>query len=187
MESSSFMEVEQETPSPAPAPGLVQAEKVSKYNSSCTLVNGILKIKVVDNTTNVLYIKQIDYNSSFWSEYGKYFQNDIKKLYDILQLCFNGNYQDITLGSGMDWSYEIDTNDVIKLQLYYEGIFGFNICIKIPKENTEVDKLKNVITELKKELEILKADHTILQNNYDKRLNTIEKWLEIRLKPITDV
>ena len=82
MESSSFLDVEQETPSPAPAPVLVQAEKVSKYNSSCTLVNGILKIKVVDNTTNVLYIKQIDYNSSFWSEYGKYFQNDIKKLYD---------------------------------------------------------------------------------------------------------
>ena len=187
MDSSSFMDVEQEAPSPAPAPILVQAEKVFKYNSSCSLVNGILKIKAVDNTTNVLYIKHIDYNSPFWIEYGKYFQNDIKKLYDILQLCFNGNYQDITLGSGMDWSYEIDTNDVIKLQIYYGGIFGFNVCIKIPKENTEVDKLKNVITDLKKELEILKTDYSTLQTNYDKRLNTIEKWLEIRLKPITDV
>lgn len=171
------MDVDQEAPSPCPV--LVQAEKVYKYKSSCTLVNGILKIKAIDNATNILYIKQIDYNSPFWTEYGKYFQNDIKKLYDILQLCFNGNYQDITLSSGMDWSYEIDTNDVIKLQLYYGGLFGFNVCIEILKENTEVDKLTNVINELKKELESLKNDHATLQTNYDKRLTTIEKWLEI--------
>ena len=79
----------------------------------------------------------------------------------------------------MDWSYEIDTNDVIKLQLYYGGLFGFNVCIEILKENTEVDKLTNVINELKKELESLKTDHATLQTNYDKRLTTIEKWLEI--------
>ena len=101
--------------SPEPSPEMIiKAEKVSKYTSSCSLINGILEIKVIDNTTNVVYIKHIDNSSPFWIEDGKFFQNNIKKLYDILTMCFNGTYQDITLASGIDWSFEIASNDIME-------------------------------------------------------------------------
>lgn len=163
---------------------IIKAEKVSKYTSSCSLINDILEIKVIDTTTNVVYIKHIDNSSPFWVEDGKIFQNNIKKLYDILTMCFNGTYQDITLGSGMDWSFEIASNDMIRMKIYYEGIFGFNVSIKIPKENTEVDKLRNVIIDLKSEIELLQKKYSDLNDNYNKRLTDIEKLLEIRIKPL---
>ena len=160
-----------EAPSPAPSSNVVvPAQELIKYTSSCSLIDNVLSIKVIDNITSSVYKRRLDRQSPFWKEDGKYFQNDIHKLYDMLELCFTGKNEHITLGSGIDWKYTIEENGYILLYINYEGLFGFTVTIKIPKENTEIDQLRKKISDLQTELEDCKI-------NFEKRLSEMESQL----------
>ena len=67
-----------EAPSPAPSSNVVvPAQELIKYTSSCSLIDNVLSIKVIDNITNSVYKRRLDRQSPFWKEDGKYFQNRV--------------------------------------------------------------------------------------------------------------
>ena len=90
--------------------------------------------------------------SLFWNEHMKHFQNDFDHFYRVLELTFVNHSTDIV------WNIVNECDETLSLNINYNPgilIFGFNITIKIPREEDRIERLIKKVERLEKENEYI--------------------------------
>jgi len=160
--------------SPAPAPEplpetsevIITAEHIhTEHYYKVRSRENICKIKITNEEGNIYYI-ELTPDTDFWKEHDKYFQGNFTKFSKIMD-------DTLVLETG-DIAFKIIKEDFeeIILQFIYNGLFGFEILLSIPRKKDRIDLLDNEIQDLTK-------------SNEDKDKTIID--LETRLKYVEDI
>ena len=151
-----------EAPSPAPAPYprtppthnmqssmVVEAKEVENNPISCKKEGEKIIIIYIDNENNDKYIFEIVTDSDFWKKYGMYFQNNLRKCYDILLMAFTEN------NVSVDWEIkEKNKKDIIiNISCHVCDVFGFSVDMTLDAEEKYIDKLEKRVKELEEKVE----------------------------------
>ena len=91
-------------------------------------------------------------SSLLWNEHMKHFQNDFGHFYRVLELTFANN------STGILWEITDETDEKISLNITYNPgilIFGFDITIEIPREESRIEQLIRRIDKLERENEYI--------------------------------
>jgi len=123
----------------------------------------ICKIKITNEEGQIYYI-ELTPESDFWKKNNKYFQDDLNKFSKLIN-------DTLVLETG-DITFKIIKEDIdeIVLRLIYEGLFGFECFLEIPRKKDRVDILDGEIQDLQR-----------LNEEKDKKimdLTTRLKWVE---------
>ena len=90
--------------------------------------------------------------SLLWNEHMKHFQNDFDHFYRVLELTFANN------STGILWEVVNECDEKILLNINYNPgilIFGFDIKIEIPREESRIEQLIRRIDKLERENEYI--------------------------------
>ena len=123
----------------------------------------ICKIKITNEEGQIYYI-ELTRESDFWKENNKFFQDDLNKFSKLIN-------DTLVLETG-DITFKIIKEDIdeIVLRLIYQGLFGFECSLAIPRKKDRVDILDGEIQDLQK-----------LNEEKDKKIIDLEtrlKWVE---------
>tara|TARA_B100001094_G_scaffold69960_1_gene66468 strand:- start:932 stop:1837 length:906 start_codon:yes stop_codon:yes gene_type:complete len=143
---------------------IIKAEHIHKeHYYKVRSRENICKIKITNEEGQIYYIELIP-ESDFWKENNKYFQNNLNKFSDLIN-------DTLVLETG-DITFKIIKEDIdeIVLRLTYQGLFGFECFLAIPRKKDRVDILDGEIQDLQR-----------LNEEKDKKIIDLEarlKWVE---------
>lgn len=165
-----------EAPSPSPTPinndVIIEATPVHKeHYYKVRNRENICKIKITNEEGNIYYI-EITSDSNFWKENNKYFQDNFNKFCDIIN-------KTLILEKG-DIKHKIIKEDFeqIILNIIYEGLFGFEISIEIPRKKDRIDLIDNEVQDIIKQNE--EKDKII--EDLEKRVDYLERLIKMNLE-----
>lgn len=165
-----------EYPSPEPSPinndVIIEAIPVHKeHYYKVRNRENICKIKITNEEGNIYYI-EITPNSDFWKENNKYFQDNFNKFCDIVN-------KTLILEKG-DIKHKIIKEDfeTLTLNLIYEGLFGFEVSIEIPRKKDRIDLIDNEVQDIIKQNE--EKDKII--EDLEKRVDYLERLIKMNLE-----
>ena len=143
---------------------IIQAEHIHKeHYYKVRSREDICKIKITNEEGQIYYI-ELTSESDFWKENNKFFQDDLNKFSKLIN-------DTLVLETG-DITFKIIKEDIdeIVLRLIYQGLFGFECSLAIPRKKDRVDILDGEIQDLQK-----------LNEEKDKKISDLEtrlKWVE---------
>jgi len=131
----------------------------------------ICKIKITNEEGNIYYI-ELTPNCEFWKINNKYFQDNFNKFCDIVN-------ETLILEKG-DIKHKIIKEDfeTLILNLIYEGLFGFEISIEIPRKKDRIDLIDNEVQDILKQNE--EKDKII--EDLEKRIDYLERLIKMNLE-----
>ena len=131
----------------------------------------ICKIKITNEEGNIYYI-ELTPNCEFWKINNKYFQDNFNKFCDIVN-------ETLILEKG-DIKHKIIKEDfeTLILNLIYEGLFGFEISIEIPRKKDRIDLIDNEVQDILKQNE--EKDKII--EDLEKRVDYLERLIKMNLE-----
>ena len=165
---------ESESPSPAPMINDVFIEAIVVHKEHYFKVRNrenICKIKITNEDGNIYYIELLP-ESDFWKENNKYFQDNFTKFSEIVN-------ETLILETG-DIKYKIIKEDFeqLVLNLIYEGLFGFEVSIEIPRKKDRIDLIDNEVQDIIKQNE--EKDKII--KDLEKRVDYLERLIKMNLE-----
>ena len=143
---------------------IVKAEHIHKeHYYRVRSRENICKIKITNEEGQIYYI-ELTPESDFWKENNKFFQDDLNKFSKLIN-------DTLVLETG-DITFKIIKEDIdeIVLRLIYQGLFGFECFLAIPRKKDRVDILDGEIQDLQR-----------LNEEKDKKIIDLEtrlKWIE---------
>ena len=165
-----------EYPSPEPAPinndVIIEATPVHKeHYYKVRNRENICKIKITNEEGNIFYI-ELTPESEFWNENNKYFQDNFTKFSDIVN-------ETLILEKGDIRSKIIKEDfETLTLNLIYEGLFGFEVSIDIPRKKDRIDLIENEVQDIIKQNE--EKDKII--KDLEKRVEYLERLIKMNLE-----
>jgi len=163
-------------PSPEPAPinndVIIEATPVHKeHYYKVRNRENICKIKITNEEGNIFYI-ELTPESAFWNENNKYFQDNFTKFSNIVN-------ETLILEKGDIRSKIIKEDfETLTLNLIYEGLFGFEVSIDIPRKKDRIDLIDNEVQDIIKQNE--EKDKII--EDLEKRVDYLERLIKMNLE-----
>ena len=143
---------------------IVKAEHIHKeHYYRVRSRENLCKVKITNEEGQIYYI-ELTPETDFWKENNKYFQDDLNKFSKLMN-------DTLVLETG-DITFKIIKEDLdeLILKLNYQGLFGFECFLSVPRKKDRVDLLDGEIQDLQK-----------LNEEKDKKIIDLEtrlKWVE---------
>ena len=143
---------------------IVKAEHIHKeHYYRVRSRENLCKVKITNEEGQIYYI-ELTPETDFWKENNKYFQDDLNKFSKLIN-------DTLVLETG-DITFKIIKEDLdeLILKLNYQGLFGFECFLAIPRKKDRVDLLDGEIQDLQR-----------LNEEKDKKIIDLEtrlKWVE---------
>ena len=143
---------------------IVKAEHIHKeHYYRVRSRENLCKVKITNEEGQIYYI-ELTPETDFWKENNKYFQDDLNKFSKLMN--------DTLVLETAEITFKIIKEDLdeLILKLIYQGLFGFECFLAIPRKKDRVDLLDGEIQDLQR-----------LNEEKDKKIIDLEtrlKWVE---------